>query len=337
MSNSGSHSIDLSVPPDDVWKVLVAPGRREWYYRLSAEGDFKPGAHIAWLDVQGEVAEEADVVEVEPPRRLVLRTHFVFAPNFAAAAPHEVTWEVSETDGGSLVRMSWDAEEPVHHLMQSQGGAQLQGLRLAVDHSARAQLERLPEIGEVVVRDVTPDLVSEYQHFFDEVAFRDYPAWRDCYCFDTHQTESDEEAAMRTAADNRRDMSASIQQGKVTALLAFAGNQPVGWCNYGETTHLAGVMKRFKLEPAGLEGVGSVACFVIASPYRGHGVASKLLDAAIERLRARGLRAIEAYPPRGGDDSPQSNFRGPLSMYVRAGFEPYRELDRYVVMRKRLV
>ena len=95
-------------------------------------------------------------------------------------------------------------------------------------------------------------------------------------------------------------------------------------------------MNRFKLEPAGQQGVGSVACFVIAAPYRGHGVASKLLDAAIERLRARGLRAIEAYPSRGGDDSPQSNYRGPLSMYVQAGFEPYRELDNHVVMRKRL-
>ena len=220
--------------------------------------------------------------------------------------------------------------------MQAQGGAHLQGLRLAVDPSARAELERLPEIGEVVARDVTPDLVAEYQHFFDDVAFRDFPAWGDCYCMETHRAESDEEAAMRTAADNRRDMSASIQHGKVTALLAFAGDQPVGWCNYGETTQLAGVMRRFKLEAAGQEGVGSVACFVIAAPYRGHGMAAKLLDAAIERLRARGMRTIEAYPSRGGDDSPQSNYRGPLSMYVRAGFEPYRELDKYVVMRKRL-
>lgn len=335
---NGSHSIDIAVPPEAVWESLVASGLREWYFRLTPQGDFTPGGHIRWVDINGELVEESDIIGVDAPHRLALRTKYLFAPSFAAAPPHEVTWEVSaiEGGGGSRVRMSWKAEEPVHHLMQSRGDSHVQGLRLAVDPAARAQLERLPEIGEVVVRDVTPDLVAEYQHFFDDVAFRDFPAWQDCYCMETHQTESEEEVEIRTAADNRRDMSASIRHGKVTALLAFAGDQPVGWCNYGETTHLAGVMNRFKLEPSGQEGVGSVACFVIAAPYRGHGVASKLLDAAIERLRARGLRAIEAYPSRGGDDSPQSNYRGPLEMYVRAGFEPYRELDKHVVMRKRL-
>ncbi len=333
---NGSHSLDIAVPPEAVWECLVGPGRRDWYYRLAPEGDFTPGGHIRWLDVRGDLVEESDIIDVDAPRRLVLRTRYLFAPPFAAAPQHEVTWAVSGHAGGSRVRMSWKAEEPVHQLMQSQGGAQLQGLRLAVDPVERAQLERLPEIGEVVVRDVTPDLVAEYQHFFDDVAFRDYPAWQDCYCMETHRAQSEEEAGMASAADNRREMSASIQHGDVTALLAFAGDQPVGWCNYGDTTHLAGVMRRFKLEAASQQGVGSIACFVIAAPYRGHGVASKLLDEAIERLRARGVQEVEAYPSRGGDDSAQSNYRGPLEMYVRAGFERYRELERHVVMRKKL-
>jgi ribosomal protein S18 acetylase RimI-like enzyme len=332
----GSYSIELSVTPDDVWAMLVGPGRRDWYYRLAAEGDFKPGAHVRWRDSQGEVVEESDVVEVEAPRRLLLRTRFLFASSFAAAPPHDIAWEVSERDGGSEVRMSWKADEPVHGLFQSEGGAQLQGLRLAVDPAARAELARLPEIGEIEVRDVTSELLPAYQHFFDHVAFRDFPAWQSCYCMETHRTQSDTEWATRTAGDNRRDMSEAIQDRKVTALLAFAGDNPVGWCNYGETTHLAGVMHRFKLEARDQEGIGSIACFVIAAPYRGHRVASQLLDAAIERLRSRGVRAIEAYPSRGGDDSAQAHYRGPLAMYERAGFEPYREIERYVVVRKAL-
>ncbi|OLC04231.1 MAG: hypothetical protein AUI15_01260 [Actinobacteria bacterium 13_2_20CM_2_66_6] len=334
--SGGSHSIDLRVPPEDVWALLVGPGRRDWYYRLTAEGDFKPEGHVRWLDSHGAVVEESAVVEVEAPRRLLLRTRFLFAPTFAAAPPHDLAWEVSEKEGGSLVRMSWTAEEPVHGLLQSEGGAQLQGLRLAVDPAARAELARLPDIGEIEVRDVTPDLLPAYQHFFDKVGFRDFPAWQSCYCMETHRTQGDEEWATRTAADNRRDMSEAIDDRRVTALLAFAGDAPVGWCNYGETTHLAGVMTRFKLEAADHERIGSIACFVIAAPYRGHGVAAMLLDAAIERLRSRGVRAIEAYPSRGGDDSAQAHYRGPLAMYERAGFEPYRETERYVVVRKAL-
>jgi hypothetical protein len=55
----------------------------------------------------------------------------------------------------------------------------------------------------------------------------------------------------------------------------------------------------------------------------------------VARLRSRGLRAVEAYPDRSGD-SAQANFRGPLSMYLRAGFEPHRETKRNIIVRKAL-
>ena len=32
-----------------------------------------------------------------------------------------------------------------------------------------------------------------------------------------------------------------------------------------------------------------------------------------------------------GADSAQTDYRGPLSMYLRAGFEPYRETKRNIV------
>jgi ribosomal protein S18 acetylase RimI-like enzyme/uncharacterized protein YndB with AHSA1/START domain len=334
--SKGSVEVDIGVAPGAVWEVLVAPGRRDWYNRFTADGEFTLGSHVRWIDAAGSVAEESDVIEAEPPRRLVMRTRFVFAPNFAMAAPHLVTWVVTGAEHESRVHLSWDGEGPAVRLLDSEAGSLMKGLRLALDPAARAELERLPAIGPLEVRDVTPDLVPEYQRFFDKFAFRDYPAWQSCYCIETHSTQGDDESAERTADDNRSDMSDSIQRGRVTALLAFAGDQPVGWCNYGETTHLAGLMHKLKLEAADQEGVGSIACFVIAAPYRGHGVASRLLDAAIDRLRARGLRAVEAYPSRTGDGSPQANYRGPLSLFVRAGFEPYRELDRNLIVRKTL-
>src|SRR5207245_1201578 len=185
---------------------------------------------------------------------------------------------------------------------------QLRGLRLAVDPTAQAELARLDAIGEIEVRDVAPDRVEDYQLFFDRDAFRDFPTWQSCYCMETHRTDKDEEWAARTAGDNRRDMSAMLADGRVTGLLAYVGGRPVGWCNYGETTHLSGVMHRYGLEAADHDGVGSIACFVIAAPYRGHGVATRLLDGAVERLRARGLRAAEAYPGRTDTTAPQAHY-----------------------------
>jgi GNAT superfamily N-acetyltransferase len=152
---------------------------------------------------------------------------------------------------------------------------------------------------------------------------------------ETHRTQTDEEWAVRTAADNRRDMTGKIEKGDLTALLAYVDEKPVGWCNYGETTRLNGVMHRFGLNVAEQQGVGSLACFVIASPYRGHGVATALLDAALERLGTRGVKVAEGYPLK-DSKSDQSNYRGPLSMFLQAGFEPYRETGRHLIVRKTL-
>ncbi len=331
----GSHEIHLDVPVETAWDALVAPGRREWYYRLTPEGDFVKGERIRWMLPAGTVAEESEVVGLVPQRRLALRNRFVFAPVFEAQPPHDVTWNVAPDGSGCRVRWSWDAGELVNNMFASEGEYLLQGLRLQHDPAAQAEIARLPQIGPVEVRDVTPEHVADYQAFFDHAAFRDYPAWQACYCLEPHADFSEEESAARTAADNRRDMTAMINRRQVTALIAYVDDKPVGWCNYGETTRLAGLMKRYEIELDDHDGVGSLACFVIAAPYRGHGVATRLLEEALDRLRKRGVKIVEAYPAR-DIDSPQSNFRGPLNMYLKAGFDPYREAGPVQVVRKTL-
>jgi ribosomal protein S18 acetylase RimI-like enzyme len=327
--------LHLNAPPDAVWKEITKQGRNNWYFMLDVDGTFAPGERVVWK-AGGDVAEEADVVVADPPSRLELRTRLLFSPNLASLPPHRLVWEVAPDDGGSLVTLSWEAAPHASNLYESEGEGILRGLRLAVDPSAWADLTRLPEIGEIEVRDVTPERVGDYLDFFDHRAFRDFPAWQSCYCMETHRHHTDDQWSERTGEDNRSDMQAMIGEGRVTALLAYVDGKPVGWCNYGETTRLSGVMMKLKLDAAEHAGVGSIACFVIASQYRGHGVATRLLDAAIERLKGRGLRAVEAYPRRQEDSSAQANYRGSLRMYENAGFEPYRETDRYFVMRKSL-
>lgn len=332
---SGSGEIEITVPAHVAWDALVSPGRRDWYFGLTPEGEFTKGTHVRWLDAAGNPAVETDVIDVKPGTHLALRNRFVFSPTLAAFGPHEASWDVRSADGGCVVRNSWQADDPIAALLEEDAPNMLRGLRLSLDPVARAEIARKESIGEVEIRDVTPDRVPDYQAYFDHDAFRDYPSWQFCYCMETHRTQSDGEWALRTAQDNRKDMSDMLAQGQVTALLAYADGKPVGWCNYGPTTHLAGVMHRFGLEASDHDGVGSIGCFVIASPYRGHGVATALLSEAVDRLRRKGLRAVEAYPSR-QEASDQSHYRGPLSMFLRAGFEPYRETERYLIVRKQL-
>lgn len=331
----GQHEIELNVPPEIAWNAIVAPGVRHWYYRLKPDAEFAPGNHIRWKDLSGNVTEESQVVAMDAPRRLVMKTRYVFVPNLAAEEPHRFEWEVTPARCGSRVNLKWEAGDVVGAVLQPEVESMLLGLRLAIDPRAQAEIARREAIGPVEIQDLTSDRIDDYLLFFDHEAFRDYPAWRTCYCMETHRTVSDEEWATRTAGENRRDMVDLIKRGGVTALLAYAGGKPVGWCNYGETTALAGVMRRFKLEPSDHQGVGSISCFIIAAPYRRHGIASSLLDTALERLRSRSLKSVEAYPVR-DEGSAQGNYRGAFSMYAKAGFQPYRDAGRSVIVRKSL-
>ena len=168
----------------------------------------------------------------------------------------------------------------------------------------------------IEVHALAPHALEDYLAFFDGPAFADYPEWADCYCFEAHAT-SVEDWEERPAEDNRRDVAAAIRRGVHSGFLGYEGEQVVGWCH----ATIRSAVRELKLpRPDDADEVGAVLCFVIAHTHRGRGIASTLLDAAIERFRGLGLKAVEAYPHK-DSTSPQSNYRGPLSLYLSRGFE----------------
>jgi GNAT superfamily N-acetyltransferase len=77
-----------------------------------------------------------------------------------------------------------------------------------------------------------------------------------------------------------------------------------------------------------------VSCFVIAPPFRRHGVAAALLDRVIADSSERGADWIEGYPRNEPDENAAAYFRGPRSMYDARGFEPVAVRERDTVMRR---
>ena len=88
-----------------------------------------------------------------------------------------------------------------------------------------------------------------------------------------------------------------------------------------------------------LAEVGAIVCFVVAPDQRRQGIATQLLEAAVDHLRSRGMKTAEAYP-RAGDVQPSrwvwSQYVGPLSMYQKAGFEIAETHDDFCIVRKKL-
>ncbi|MDW4573456.1 GNAT family N-acetyltransferase [Microbacterium sp. M3] len=199
------------------------------------------------------------------------------------------------------------------------------------DASAREDgpVERVPSIGPIVVHPVTEDRIDDWLRFFDRDAFPDNPDWGSCYCLHPHTGDVPE----RPWRDVRADMVERLRSGATLGYLAYVDGRLAGWVNASYRSTYA---KYDGLDPDGPDPgtVVGVSCFVIAPPYRRHGVSSALLDRVVADGQARGARCIEGYPRRTAPGTDSESFCGPRSMFDARGFAAVMEHDRFTVVRK---
>src|SRR5438309_3371558 len=168
-------------------------------------------------------------------------------------------------------------------------------------------------MSDVTVRPISPDQHDAVMRFFDLVAYADNPNWSRCYCMERLV----DDYAARTKAQNRAARSELIRSAKANGLVAYRLGRVVGWCHAAPKTELVDVQGERSAD------VGAVVCFVVAPDQRRQGIATTLLDAALDHLRGRGVRTAEAYPRLGEVDAARwvwAQYVGPLSMYEKAGF-----------------
>lgn len=99
-------------------------------------------------------------------------------------------------------------------------------------------------------------------------------------------------------APNKRAFRALVRSGRARGCLAFAGEEPVGWCSVGPKADFLKLSTSRVLATPRREGTWAVTCFYVPARWRGRGVASALLAAAVDQARRAGARALEGYPAK---------------------------------------
>jgi len=194
------------------------------------------------------------------------------------------------------------------------------------------------DVADFDIKPLKPSLHDEVMRFFDFSAYADNPHWASC--FDTWPlAKSGDEHNSHTKEQNRATRSAVIKSGTGNGLVAYRLGRVVGWCHAAPKSEIP-ILAAGDPTAALDTKTGAVVCFVVSPDARKQGVATKLLDAAIEHLRDRGMTAVEAYPPATGTDDPvkwpQRNYHGPLSMYLKAGFHEVSRSEWSIVVRREL-
>jgi ribosomal protein S18 acetylase RimI-like enzyme len=113
-----------------------------------------------------------------------------------------------------------------------------------------------------------------------------------------------------------------VDTGEPPGLVGYFGKEPVGWVALGPREVYPKLQRSPVMKPVDDEPVWSITCFVVPSAYRGQGVATALLAAAVAYAKKRGVRLLEGYPiDKAERSSSDSMWFGSKAMFDAAGFE----------------
>ena len=146
-------------------------------------------------------------------------------------------------------------------------------------------------------------------------------------------------------ADNRRALGREVQEAEVPiGLVAYLDDDVVGWTRVVPRSTLPGVTENRALARILDDDPDAwwVSCFVVRREYRGKGIGTVLLDAAVDWAAQHGASILEGHPidtsGLAGAPSPSALFTGTLAMFQRAGFgEIGRTYPTRPVMRQKLL
>ncbi len=142
---------------------------------------------------------------------------------------------------------------------------------------------------------------------------------------------------------NRKAFKKIVACGEVPGIIAYCGGEPVGWCALAPREKYPVLENSRILAPIDGEPVWSVVCFFVARHYRGRGITSQLLKAAIDYARKQGARIVEGYPvdPKKGRMPDVFVYTGLEAAFRAAGFvevlrrSKTRPIMRYVISSKK--
>lgn len=186
---------------------------------------------------------------------------------------------------------------------------------------------------EIQVKKLTKDMADAYLRYFDQDAFSDHIEWSACYCLESHLCKEENER-MKGKEERRQKAKELIENNIMSGYLVYERDRVIGWCNAGDKSGYAPIRGNKEYEAGdGADGRTMVVyCIDIAPEYRGKGIASLVMEHVLQDAKEEGYQYVEGYPFT--DPKRKYQYRGPVRLYEKYGFEMCRTGERICVMRK---
>lgn len=171
------------------------------------------------------------------------------------------------------------------------------------------------KIENIVVKPLVPELWDDFEKLFGAKG-----AYGGCWCM--WWRISRKELEQNQNEGNRLAMKSIVESGTVPGLLAYIDDQPCGWCSVAPREDFASLERSRILKRVDDKEVWSLVCFFIDRNFRGQNLGLKLISGAIEYVKSKSGKIIEAYPSiiRSEKAAPVTTYMGFQKIYEKAGF-----------------
>jgi uncharacterized protein YndB with AHSA1/START domain len=99
------YEVYIAATPEKVWAAITQPElTRQYYYGTTVESEWTPGSSLVYRNPDGSEAIHCEVVEADPPKRLVQTFSFPETGD----PPSRVTWTIEARGAASLLVLTHD-------------------------------------------------------------------------------------------------------------------------------------------------------------------------------------------------------------------------------------
>ncbi len=133
----------IRTTPAKLWKALTDPRFiRQYWFGFEIECDWKKGSPWKMVDDEGSVTDAGEILEIDPPRRMVIRWRNEWSPDLKAEGTSRCTIELEPVQRAVKLTITHEIGRPKSKFITAVSGGW---------PSILSNLKSLLETGEVAI------------------------------------------------------------------------------------------------------------------------------------------------------------------------------------------
>ncbi len=103
----------IRTTPGKLWEALTdSRFMRQYWFDMAVECDWKKGSAWKLVGADGEVMDAGEILEIDPPRRMVIRWRNEWNPEMKAEGPSRCTIELEPVDKAVKLTITHEIDRP---------------------------------------------------------------------------------------------------------------------------------------------------------------------------------------------------------------------------------